>query len=217
MIDFKKIKAFIFDVDGVILSTDKEHFQAWEKIFEKENIKIDDDDKHIVKGINRSESLRILLNKYNLNVNEEKFNRMLEEKNRIYVNLLEGKNEENQFPYLKELLILLQEKNIKIGIASSSRNAKHLLEKIGVIDYFDNIVDVNKIVKHKPDPEIFITAADNMSVSCGESVVIEDSNAGIKGANEAGIKTIAFNLDNGITEKADLIVNSHKEIIELLK
>lgn len=213
-----KIKKVIFDLDGVILSTDNYHYQSWRKLFKEEfNIDIDPKDKDLIRGISRKDSLDALLNKYGfVNLPEEKKNRLLDIKNDYYIEYLEELNERDIYEGFHELSNTLKTAKMKMILASASNNAKFILEKLDIINLFDDIVDVTKLSKSKPSPEIFLEAAK----LCGEDdpencIVIEDAQAGIDGAKAAGMNVIAYNNSNQFLYNYDKEVKSHYEIVDM--
>lgn len=213
-----KIKKVIFDLDGVILSTDNYHYQSWKKLFKEEfNIDIDPKDRDLVRGISRADSLDALLKKYGfVNLPNEKKNRLLEIKNNYYIEYLEKINECDIYEGFRELSNTLKTAKMKMILASASNNAKFILEKLDIINLFDDIVDVTKLSKSKPNPEIFLEAAK----LCGEDdpencIVIEDAQAGIDGAKAAGMYVIAYNNSEQLLYNYDKEVKSHYEIVDM--
>lgn len=213
-----KIDLVIFDLDGVIVSTDEYHFLSWEQVFiEKFNIKIDREDKNIVRGISRSDSLTALLYKYNIdNLSEEEFNLLLEYKNDIYKNKLNSLTFDSANEGIVDLIEFIKNKGIKTIIGSASKNAPYILEKLGLKKYFDNIVEIDDQIKSKPNPDIFLKASTMMGIKPNKCLVIEDAQAGIDAAKAAGMKVIGYSEESKLYNY-DAKVNNHKEVIELLK
>lgn len=141
----KRYKGIIFDLDGVICSTDNLHYQAWLKISKSLGLKFDEEINNQLRGIGRSESLRIILNINNKNMEDDEIEKIATEKNEIYVNLLDSMSESNVSEDVSNTLKELKLRNIKIAIGSSSRNAKLILHKLGLYDMFDAISDGNNI------------------------------------------------------------------------
>lgn len=185
-----KIKAVIFDLDGVIVSTDEYHYLAWKSIADKEDIYFDREINENLRGVSRMESLDILLrrakNKYTIQEKEL----MAFEKNEIYKSLLKNITPDDILPGVISILKTLRKRNIKIAIGSSSKNASIILKKIGLIESFDAIADGNDIKYSKPDPEVFIVAAHKLGVAPTECMVVEDAYSGIEAALAAGMITI---------------------------
>lgn len=185
------MKAIIFDLDGVIVSTDHLHFQSWKKIADKEGLFFDESMNHMMRGISRSASLEIILEKNQKTYNQEEKERLMYEKNAYYKKLLETLSKEMILDGVLEVISAAKNKNIKLAIGSSSKNATFILEKIGLIDAFDVIVDGNDINYSKPNPEIFIKASERLGIDKESCIVIEDAHAGIEAAKSAHMKAYA--------------------------
>jgi beta-phosphoglucomutase len=185
------IKGVIFDLDGVIVSTDKYHYQAWKKMADLENIYFDEKINDRLRGVSRMESLSIILEKANKSYTEKEKVKLAEFKNELYKNSLDNLTEEEILPGITELLDDLQANNIKIAIGSSSKNAKKILHKIRLFDRFDAISDGTNISKSKPDPEVFIIAAEKLNLQPEECAVVEDAHSGIVAAKAANMVAFA--------------------------
>jgi beta-phosphoglucomutase len=181
-----KYKGIIFDLDGVIVSTDKYHYFAWKQIAEKLGIPFSMDDNKRLRGVSRMESLEIILGLGQRIMTDEQKERLAEEKNLIYRNMLEELCPHSVDSDVINTLSILKEKGIKTAIGSSSKNAKFILKKIGLLDIFDDIADGTNIIKSKPDPEIFINAAALLKLENKDVLVVEDSTAGIDAATRGG-------------------------------
>jgi beta-phosphoglucomutase len=186
----KKIEAVIFDLDGVIVTTDEYHYQAWKKIAEEENLYFNREVNEKLRGVSRSESLKVILSYSEKQYSEFEQEQMTERKNEIYKTLLQNIGEGDLLPGAYSLINKLKENGIKIAIGSSSKNAKMILEKVGLIHVFDAIADGTDIKKSKPDPEVFLIAATRLQVEPENCVVIEDAEAGIDAALAAGMKAV---------------------------
>lgn len=213
-----KIKLVIFDLDGVIVSTDEKHFLSWKEVFLKElNTKIQKEDKNLVRGISRQESLKLLLEKYNIqNIDKDRFELLLENKDKIYKKRICELNPDDVYDNLIDLLEFLKEKNIKVVIGSSSRNAKTILEKLDLNKQFKYIVNLDEVKRSKPAPDIFLNAAKMMKIDPKYCLVIEDAQSGINAAKAANMQVIAYSNERKLYNYNEL-VNNHKQIIELLK
>ena len=186
----KKIEAVIFDLDGVIVTTDEYHYQAWNKIAEEENLTFNREINERLRGVSRNESLKIILSHSQKQYSKFEQERMTERKNEIYKTLLQDIGESALLPGAYSLINKLKENGIKIAIGSSSKNAKMILEKVGLVHAFDAIADGTDIKKSKPDPEVFLIAATRLQVEPENCVVIEDAEAGIDAALAAGMKAV---------------------------
>lgn len=213
----KNKKCFLFDLDGVITTTDVFHFEAWSKAAEKVGITLDKKYEEKLKGIARNESLEMILRDNNIEISNEKFNELLDFKNNYYISLLKNLNEEDAFPGVKQLLETIIEIGGKSIIVSASKNAPLILEKIKLLNLFDAIVDASEIKKSKPDPEIFIKGQTISGHPKKDCVIIEDSQAGIDGAVSAGIDAIAFEPEDNKLVKHTLKIESHFELVKILK
>lgn len=202
-----EIKAAIFDLDGVIVSTDEYHYQAWKSISDKENIYFDRSINNRLRGVSRAESLEIVLEKANREYTQAEKEVLLEEKNNIYKELLKNLYSSDILPGVNEVLDYLKSNNIKVAIGSSSKNTSLILQKIGLLNSFDAVVDGTMIKRSKPDPEVFILAADKLNVLPEECIVVEDAKAGVEAALAGNMKVAAigdaikcnkanFNLEN---------------------
>lgn len=186
------IKAVIFDLDGVIVSTDEYHYQAWKSIADKESIKFGRSENNRLRGVSRSESLEIILEKSSKNYTQNEKKGLLELKNNIYKGLLENLSSEDILPYVNEVITYLKSMSIKIAIGSSSKNTSLILEKIGMENTFDAIADGTMITKSKPDPEVFLIASKKLNINPLDCLVVEDAKAGVEAAISCNMKVAAI-------------------------
>ena len=197
-------KAFIFDLDGVIVDTAKYHFLAWQKIASELGIEFTPEHNENLKGVSRVRSLDLILELGRIDASQEDKNKWLIQKNEDYLSYLVDMDQSEILPGVLPILQFLKEHNQKIALGSASKNARPILEKTGIIHYFDAIVDGNDVTNAKPDPEVFIQAAKLLGVENENAIVFEDSVAGVQAANIAGMTSI------GIGEEA--ILNEAKYI-----
>jgi beta-phosphoglucomutase len=198
-----KQKAFIFDLDGVIVDTAKYHYLAWQKIATRLGINFTHDHNELLKGVSRVRSLDIILGLGNVEASQEDKNLWLAEKNEDYLNSITNMQADEILPGVVPVLDWLTANNQLIALGSASKNARPILEKVGILHYFDAIVDGNDVVNAKPDPEVFIMAAQLLGKTSEDSIVFEDSVAGIQAANIAGMLSV------GIGSKAILHEAKH--------
>lgn len=191
-------KAFIFDLDGVIVDTAKYHFMAWQKLADSLDILFTPEHNEELKGVSRVRSLEIILGLGNVNATEEEKQKWLTQKNEDYLSYIEKMDESEILPAVRETLEFIKENGQHIALGSASKNARPILEKVGLLHFFDVIVDGNDVTNAKPDPEVFVRASKLMGVSNEDAIVFEDSVAGIQAANIAGMLSI------GIGEKSVL-------------
>lgn len=184
------IKAVIFDLDGVIVTTDDYHYEAWKMVADEENIYFDKEINERLRGVSRMESLEIILEKSLKKYNSKEKDNLAEKKNEYYKTLLKNLSTRDILPGVIKLLEILKEKNIKTAIGSSSKNTMMILNKIEMINYFDVIVDGTMIRESKPNPEVFIKAANFLEIPYANCLVIEDADAGVKAAKNAGMKVL---------------------------
>jgi beta-phosphoglucomutase len=185
------IKAVIFDLDGVIVSTDEFHYLGWQKLADEEGIAFNRTINERLRGVSRLESLEIILEKAEKQYHEEEKKAMADRKNRYYRELLNTLSPADILPGAMELVIRLKSAGIKVAIGSSSKNTPFILEKIGLAETFDAVSDGNQIKKSKPDPEVFLLAAAKMQISPEYCLVVEDADAGVEAALNAGMKCLA--------------------------
>ena len=186
------MKAVLFDLDGVITDTAIYHYEAWKVLGTKLGIDIDEEFNEQLKGVSRTDSLNLILekgNKQNAYTEAEK-TAMATEKNDLYKTLIEKMSPADLLPGIKNLLDQLKAKNILIGLASASQNGPVILDKLQITDYFKEIVDPAKLKAGKPDPEIFVTGAQQLGVSVSECVGVEDAAAGVDSINAANMVSI---------------------------
>ena len=176
----KKIKAVIFDLDGVITDTSEYHYQAWKRLADEEGIPFNRDDNDKLRGVSRGECLKILLN--GKQISAEQFQEMMDRKNEYYVELLRQMTSENILSGAKEIVLELKRRGIKIAIASVSKNTRTVLQGTGIEDLFDVIVDGYSVKNTKPAPDIFLFAAKELGVKPKDCAVVEDAEAGIDAA-----------------------------------
>lgn len=209
------IKAFIFDLDGVIVFTDRYHYLAWKAIADELGIYFDETINHRLRGVSRMESLEIILEKYDgPKLREEQKEALAEKKNRIYRELLGGMSPEDVSEETRYTLRALRERKFGVALGSSSKNAKYILKKVGLSDAFDKISDGTNITKSKPDPEVFLKAAEFLGVKPEECAVVEDACSGIEAAKRAGMAAVAIG-DTCRCELADYRIECLKEILEI--
>lgn len=188
----KNVKAFIFDLDGVIVDTAKYHYLAWKKIANELGIDFTHEHNELLKGVSRVRSLDIILELGNIEATQENKDKWLVQKNEDYLSYLVNMDESEILPGVLPVLKFLKENKQGIALGSASKNAKPILEKTGIMDYFDVIVDGNDVSNAKPDPEVFLQAAKLLNASNENSIVFEDSVAGIQAANIANMTSVGI-------------------------
>jgi beta-phosphoglucomutase len=185
-------KAFIFDLDGVIVDTAKYHYLAWKKIATALGIEFTHELNELLKGVSRVRSLDIILGLGNVDASQEQKDQWLIQKNEEYLSYLVDMNQSEILPGVMTVLEFLKANHQPIALGSASKNARPILEKTGILSYFDAIVDGNDVSNAKPDPEVFLQAAQKLGISNENSIVFEDSVAGIQAANIAAMTSIGI-------------------------
>ena len=184
--------AFIFDLDGVIVDTAKYHYLAWKKLADELGIPFSEETNEQFKGVSRKRCLEILLEIGEIDATEEQKAQWLKEKNEDYLSYIRQMGESEILPDVTRVLGYLRQKNVPMALGSASKNARPILEKLDLIQYFDSIVDGNNVTKAKPDPEVFLIAAGELQTAPKNCVVVEDAIAGIEAANTAGMTSIGI-------------------------
>ena len=197
-------KAFIFDLDGVIVDTAKYHFLAWQKLAQELGIEFTPEHNEDLKGVSRVRSLEIILSLGNIQATQEEKDKWLFDKNELYLSYLIDMDQSELLPGILDVLKFLKENNQYIALGSASKNARPILEKTEIMHYFDAIVDGNDVTNAKPDPEVFLRACQLLFVSPENSIVFEDSVAGVQAANSARMKSIGIG-DKEILHEAEFI------------
>ncbi len=202
-----KIKACIFDLDGVIVDTAKYHYQSWKKVAEGLGIPFSPLDNEYLKGISRMASLDYILELGGVRLDPSLKRSLADEKNSGYLDYIRSISGEELLPGVKGLLEQLSAAGIPIGLGSSSRNALLILEQVGLSGYFGAVVDGTSRLPSKPDPAIFLEVASLLRVFPGDGVVLEDSRAGIQAAKAGGFRSVGLG-DPEILSGADIILES---------
>lgn len=192
-----KIEAVIFDLDGVIVSTDECHYRAWKKTADEEGIYFDRKINDRLRGVSRMDSLEIVLERAERLYTDEEKVELAERKNNYYKEYIKKLTKDDILNGVNENLAELKAKGIKVAIGSSSKNTPDILKYIGLDNYFDAVLDGNNITKSKPDPEVFLKAADMLGVPYEKCLVVEDADSGIEAGKRAGMYTLAVNNAKG--------------------
>ncbi|KGL59508.1 MULTISPECIES: beta-phosphoglucomutase [unclassified Polaribacter] len=185
-------KGFIFDLDGVIVDTAKYHYLAWKKLANELGFEFTKEQNELFKGVSRKRCLEILLEIGKLEATQKQFDTWMIEKNADYLAYIDNMDESEILPEVPKILEFLKGNDIPIALGSASKNARPILEKVGLLSYFDIIVDGNNVLKAKPDPEVFLLAAKQLGVNASDCVVFEDAVAGIQAANSANMISIGI-------------------------
>ncbi|MGN0266543.1 MAG: beta-phosphoglucomutase [Lachnospiraceae bacterium] len=187
-----KYRAVIFDLDGVICHTDQYHYQAWKAVADELGIYFDEVINNRLRGVSRMESFNIILERYDGEMDRKEKEFYTEKKNNIYKELLKNMSPADLSAEVKDTLDVLREAGCLLAIGSSSKNAKFILGQLGLGDYFDAISDGNNITHSKPDPEVFVKAAQFLGEKPENCLVVEDAKAGLEAAIAGGMHCAAI-------------------------
>lgn len=212
----KTVKAVIFDLDGVLVFTDRYHYQAWKSIADEKNIPFDEKINDRLRGVSRMESLEIILENYHgKKLSQEEKEKLAEKKNEIYRKLLQNMTPKDVAEDVRMTLKELRARGYGIALGSSSKNAKFILDRVGLSKAFDAVADGNDIHKSKPDPEVFLKAAQFLKVNPQDCMIVEDAKAGIQAGKAAGMKTAAIG-DAVLYDMADFSLKKLSDLLKIL-
>jgi len=199
------LKGCIFDLDGVLVDTARFHYLAWRRLALELGFSFSEEHNEALKGVSRMASLEILLSVGNLKIDEARKEILADRKNQWYVEYISSMTPGDVLPGSLELLKALRKAGILIGLGSASKNAGIILGRTKLLPLFNTIIDGTRVHKAKPDPEVFLTAADEMNILPDECIVIEDARAGIEAARAAGMKCVGIGKPS-VLGNADLVV-----------
>ncbi len=211
------IKGFLFDLDGVIVETAIFHYQAWRKMANDLGFDISEEFNEGLKGISRMDSMNLILEHGNIALSESEKIELATKKNEHYLTLVSKMTADDILPGVKEFFTQIKQTNIKIALGSVSKNAKTILDGVGLINEFEAIIDGTKITKGKPDPEVFLKGAAELGLSPEECLVFEDAVAGVEAGKNAGMIVIGIGNAEVLT-KADIVFDGFEgiELTQLL-
>lgn len=204
-------KGFIFDLDGVIVDTAKFHYLAWRKLANNFGFDITEDQNEQLKGISRLRSLEIILEWGKISLSQAEFMEQMALKNDNYLSYISTMTKKDLLPGVSNVIDYLSENKIPFALGSASKNARIILEKTGLIQRFNAVVDGNDVTKAKPNPEVFLIAASKLKIEPENCVVFEDSVAGIQAANTAEMISVGIG-EKYILNEADYIFSDFTEI-----
>ena len=192
------LKACIYDLDGVITDTAKYHYQSWKWVADQLEYHLTEKQNQKLKGVGRKESLEKIIKWSGNRISEADKQRYLLKKNAMYLEFIDTMTPDEVFPGFKEFNDLAKVQCIKVAIGSSSRNAIRIIDKLDLVLEFHAIVDGGMTENSKPEPDIFLLAAEKLQCDPSECLVIEDSQAGLTAAKKAGMKSILYGEDKGL-------------------
>ena len=202
----------IFDLDGVICTTDEFHYLAWKALADKEGIPFDRETNNLLRGVSRMASLEIILRKASRSYTDEEKTALAAYKNDLYRDYLKQITPSDLDPDVLRTLKVLKDKGVRIAIGSSSKNTKTILRNLGIIEQFDAIADGNDIQRSKPDPEVFLVAANKLGLEPASCVVVEVAFAGIEAAKRGGFAAAAIG-DAVKDPEADYVLSVLSDIL----
>ncbi len=207
-----KLQGIIFDLDGVIISTDRFHYLSWKEIADKEGIPFSEEINNRLRGVSRMASLEIILEKAGKEYTQEEKEALCESKNKIYREYLKTLEPKDLDKDVLATLIALKGKGLRLAIGSASKNTAYILERIGLGDFFDEVVDGTMISHSKPDPEVFLLAASKLGLDPSECAVVEDAKAGVEAAKKGGFASFGLS-DARESEFTDHPLSSFKDLL----
>ena len=201
----KEIKGLLFDLDGVIVDTAKYHYLAWKDLANKLDIPFTLKDNERLKGVSRMASFEIILSIGGREMPQQDKEKYCKEKNDAYVSYISRLEKDEILPGVERFLKEAHEKGLKTALGSASKNSMLILNRLGIAELFDAIIDGTKVTKAKPDPEVFMKGAEELGLAYDECVVFEDAVAGVEAAHRAGMKAVGIGSRDVLTE-ADAVV-----------
>lgn len=208
-----RVKNIIFDLDGVLVFTDRYHYLAWKRMADRLGIYFDETINNRLRGVSRMDSLEIILERYTgpVMTTEEKLS-LAEEKNGYYRELLQQMTPDSVAPQVRQTLAELRRRGYKLAIGSSSKNTRTILSRTMLLDAFDAISDGTNITRSKPDPEVFLKAAEFLGVEPNACAVVEDARSGIDAAVSAGMLAVGIG-DASAYGRSNIQINGLPELL----
>ncbi len=207
------MRAVIFDLDGVLCSTDRFHTQAWKALADRLGVPFDERCGDRLRGVSRMASLEIVLEKAERAYSEAEKRRFADEKNESYRALLRNMTRADLSDEVRAVLDELRRRGYLLAVGSSSKNTALILSRVGLGDYFDAVADGTDIMRSKPDPEVFLVAAKKLGLPPGDCAVVEDAKAGIEAAKAAGMTALAYSGDAAGCGLEDAALRSFSDLL----
>jgi beta-phosphoglucomutase len=204
------MKAFLFDLDGVLVSTEHNHFLAWQRCAHSLDIAFSEKENELLKGVSRADSLKKILELGAKTISEAEFEALLKSKNDFYLESIQDLNQENLLPGVLNLLEQAKAKGIRLGVGSSSKNANFILDKLHIRNYFEVVIDGNGVKDPKPHPEVFLNGASALGLDPSACMVFEDAASGIAAAKAGGFTAVGVGNPH-IADIADIYLNDLTE------
>jgi beta-phosphoglucomutase len=204
------MKAFLFDLDGVLVSTEHNHFLAWQRCAHALGIAFTEKENELLKGVSRADSLKKILELGAKTISAAEFEALLKSKNDFYLESIQNLNRENLLPGVLNLLEQAKAKGIRLGVGSSSKNANFILDKLQISTYFEVVIDGNGVKDPKPHPEVFLNGASALGLDPSVCMVFEDAASGIAAAKAGGFTAVGVGNPH-IADLADIYLNDLTE------
>lgn len=204
------MKAFLFDLDGVLVSTEHNHFLAWQRCAHSLGIAFSEKENELLKGVSRVDSLKKILEIGAKTISAEDFEALLKSKNDFYLESIQDLNQSNLLPGVLDVLNAAQTKGIRLGVGSSSKNANFILDKLQIRSYFEVVIDGNGVKEPKPHPEVFLNGASALGLDPSVCMVFEDAASGIAAAKAGGFTAVGVGNPH-IADRADIYLNDLTE------
>ena len=204
------MKAFLFDLDGVLVSTEHNHFLAWQRCAHSLDIAFSEKENELLKGVSRADSLKKILEIGAKTISAAEFEALLKSKNDFYLESIQDLNQENLLPGVLNLLEQAKAKGIRLGVGSSSKNANFILDKLHIRNYFEVVIDGNGVKDPKPHPEVFLNGASALGLDPSACMVFEDAASGIAAAKAGGFTAVGVGNPH-IADIADIYLNDLTE------
>lgn len=209
------IYAIIFDLDGVICTTDKYHYLAWKALADSLGLPFDEKVNGLLRGVSRMESLEIVLGEHSADYSQEQKTALATRKNEIYKSYLSAMTPGDLSKEVRSTLYTLRQRGYLLAIGSSSKNTRQILRQLGLGDFFDAVADGTMITRSKPDPEVFLLAASMLGVRPENAVVIEDAESGVRAAKAGRFRAIGIRTE-GNDPNSDITIRHLKNLTEIL-
>lgn len=208
------MKAIIFDLDGVICHTDEYHYLAWKTMADSLDIPFDRQVNNRLRGVSRMASLEIILEQYSVELSQAEKEELAKQKNELYKESLKNMSPADLSQEVKDTLDTLRQRGYKLAIGSSSKNAQFILQQLGLGNFFDAISDGNNITHSKPDPEVFVKAAQMLGIPAEDCLVVEDAVSGAFAGKAGGMKVACVG-DASVEKVGDYNLASFAELMEI--
>lgn len=209
------IYAIIFDLDGVICTTDKYHYLAWKALADSLGLPFDEKVNGRLRGVSRMESLEIVLGEHSTDYSQEQKTALATRKNEIYKSYLSAMTPGDLSKEVRSTLYTLRQRGYLLAIGSSSKNTRQILRQLGLGEFFDAVADGTMITRSKPDPEVFLLAASMLGVRPENAVVIEDAESGVRAAKAGRFRAIGIRTE-GNDPNSDITIRHLKNLTEIL-